>query len=283
LDWHTFHNEIRTNSDFDGKGAQIYERSPLDDRSKCSAGNSNGGKEQAGSRRLWQVITARQVPLYLALDISIITILSLFDPIVRVALAQMPLWYWPLVYIPFVLLAKFENPNAPLLFNRAARKRTIAASILLVWALLLVVFFFLHTILYYMPLTYRFQLLLPLVSALVPSFMLSLHAGLSEEPLKIFWINAIAWVFQRRVQTDSGRRDLLWVSATISILFWDFLHFVSSRYSLFEFTVTFFVGLLLFMAVLRTRNLVVAIAAHTLFDFFMSYDVLLILAVVFHP
>jgi membrane protease YdiL (CAAX protease family) len=244
-------------------------------------GNSKDRNIKARLARVWVVVRSRQVFLYLVLDVSIVVILYVFDPIVRVALAQMRLWYWPLVYIPFVLLAKFENPSAPLVFNRGGRKRTIAASILLVWALLLSVFFFLHTILYYMPLTSRFQLLMPLANALVSSFLLNLHAGLSEEPLKIFLINAIAWVFQRKVRTDSDRRDLLWVSATISILFWDFLHMVLGGYSLFEFTVTFFVGLLLFMAVLRTRNLIVAIGAHTLYDFFMSYDLVLILTVIF--
>jgi membrane protease YdiL (CAAX protease family) len=247
------------------------------------SGNSNGGKEEAGSRHLWQVITARQVPLYLALDISILIIICIFDPIIRVALVQMPLWYWPLVYIPFVLLAKFENPNAPLVFNRRGRKRTTVASILLVWALLEGVFVFLYAVLTYMPYMYRFQLALPIANAFIASVLLNLHAGLSEEPLKIFWINVIAWVFQRKMRTDSGKRDLLWVGATGSILFWDFLHVILSRYSLFEFTVTFFVGLLLFLAVLRTRNLIVAIAAHALYDFFMSHVLILILTVIFIP
>ena len=241
--------------------------------------NSNDGKAHDGARHFWRVITARRVSLYLTLDVAIVITLCIFDPIVRVALLQMPLWYWPLIYVPFILLARFENPNSPLVFNGAARKRTITAAILLTLASLLVVFYFLHTILYYMPLTYRFQILQPLATALVSSLLLNLHAGLSEEPFKIFWINVIAWVFQRKVRTDSGRRDLLWAAATISILFWDFLHFVSSHYSLFEFTATFFVGLLLFIAVLRTRNLIVAIVAHTLYDFLMSYDVVLFLAV----
>jgi membrane protease YdiL (CAAX protease family) len=233
--------------------------------------------------RVWQVATARQVLLYLALDISIVGILCLLDPIVRGALAQMPLWYWPLVYGPFVLLARFENPDAPLIFNRRMRKRTIVASILLVWALLLSVFFFLYAILSYMPYMSRFQLTLPFVNALVSSLMLNLHAGLSEEPFKIFWINAIAWVFQRKARTDSAKLDLLWTGATLSILFWDFLHVVLSHYSLFEFTAAFFVGLLLYLAVLRTGNLIVAIVAHALYDFFMSHILILILTVIFIP
>jgi membrane protease YdiL (CAAX protease family) len=137
--------------------------------------------------------------------------------------------------------------------------------------------------LYLMPYTSRFQLALPYVNALVSSLLLNLHAGLSEEPFKIFWINAIAWVFQRRVRTDSARRDLLWTGATLSILFWDFLHLVLSGYSLFEFTVTFFVGLVLYLAVLRTGNLIVAIGAHTLYDFFMSHILVLILTGIFIP
>jgi membrane protease YdiL (CAAX protease family) len=247
------------------------------DRSKYSE------EGQALLARVWQVIAARQVLLYLALDISIVGILSLSYPLVRDAFTQIPVWYWPLVYIPFILLAGFENPNAPLVFNRKRRKRTIVASILLVWALLLGVFLFLYAVLSYMPYMYRFQLAVPLVNAFISSLLLNLHAGLSEEPLKIFWINAIAWAFQRKVRTDSAKRDLLWTSAMVSILFWDFLHVVLSRYSLFEFTVTFFVGVLLFLAVLRTGNLVVAIVAHTLYDFFMSHILILILTVIFIP
>jgi membrane protease YdiL (CAAX protease family) len=129
----------------------------------------------------------------------------------------------------------------------------------------------------------RFQLALPLVNAFISSSLLNLHAGLSEEPFKIFWINAIGWIFQRKVRTDLARRDLLWVGATVSILFWDFLHVVLSRCSLFEFTVTFFVGLLLYLAVLRTRNLIVAVGAHTLYDFFMSHVLVLILTIIFIP
>jgi membrane protease YdiL (CAAX protease family) len=159
----------------------------------------------------------------------------------------------------------------------------IAASILLVWALLLGVFFFLYAILSYMPYMSRFQLALPFVNALTSSLLLNLHAGLSEEPFKIFWVNAIAWVFQRKVRTDSGRRDLLWTAGTVSILFWDLLHVILSHYSLFEFTVTFFVGLLLYMAVLRTGNLIVAIAAHASYDFFMSHILVLILTAIFIP
>lgn len=240
-------------------------------------------KEQAGLTRIWQAVAARQVLLYLALDISIVGILYLCDPIIRDALTQMPLWYWPLIYIPFILLARFENPDAPLIFNRRMRKRTIVASILLVWALLLGVFFSLYAILSYMPYMSRFQLTLPFVNAFVASLMLNLHAGLSEEPFKIFWINAIAWVFQRKAWTDSAKRDLLWTGATLSILFWDLLHVVLTHYSLFEFTVTFFVGLLLYLAVLRTGNLIVAIAAHALYDFFMSHILILILTVIFLP
>jgi membrane protease YdiL (CAAX protease family) len=152
-----------------------------------------------------------------------------------------------------------------------------------VWALLLGVFVFLYAVLSYMPYMYRFQLALPLVNAFISSFLLNLHAGLSEEPFKIFWINAIAWVFRRKVQTDSARRDLLWTGAVVSILFWDFLHLVLSRYSLFEFTVAFFVALLLYVAVLRTGNLIVAIAAHALYNFFMSHILILILTVIFIP
>jgi membrane protease YdiL (CAAX protease family) len=129
----------------------------------------------------------------------------------------------------------------------------------------------------------RFQLALPLVGAFVASLLLNLHAGLSEEPFKVFWINAIAWVFQRKVRTDSARRDLLWIGATVSILFWDLLHVLLSHYSLFEFTVAFFVGLVLYVAVLRTGNLLVAIAAHALYDFFMSHILILILIVIFIP
>jgi membrane protease YdiL (CAAX protease family) len=245
--------------------------------------DSKYSEGQVRLARVWQVITARQVLLYLALDISIVGILSLSYPLIRGAFTQMPVWYWPLVYIPFILLARFENPNAPLVFNRKTRKRTIVASILLVWALLLGVFLFLYAILSYMPYMSRFQLAVPLVNALISSLLLNLHAGLSEEPLKIFWINAIAWIFQRKVRTDSAKRDLLWTGAVVSILFWDFLHVVLSRYSLFEFTVTFFVGVLLYLAVLRTGNLVVAIGAHALYDFFMSHILILILTVIFIP
>jgi membrane protease YdiL (CAAX protease family) len=232
---------------------------------------------------VWQVIAAHQVLLYLVLDISIVVILCLCNPLVRAGLVQLPLWYWPLLYIPFALLTRFENPNAPLVFNRSMRKRTIAASVLLVWALLLGVFSFLYAILSYMPYMSRFQLALPLVNAFVSGLLLNLHAGLSEEPFKIFWINAIAWVSRRKAWTESARRDLLWIGATASILFWDFLHVLLSHYSLFEFTVAFFVGLLLFLAVLRTGNLVVAIAAHALYDFFMSHILVLILTVIFIP
>jgi membrane protease YdiL (CAAX protease family) len=232
---------------------------------------------------VWEAALARQVLLYLALDLSIVGILYVCDPLIRDSLTQMPLWYWPLIYIPFILLARFENPNAPLIFNRRMSKRAIVASILLVWASLLGVFVFLHAVLYYMPTVSRFQLTLPLVNAFVSSSMLNLHAGLSEEPFKIFWINAIASVLQRKVRTDSAKRDLLWTGATISILFWDFLHEVLSHYSLFEFTVAFFVGLLLYLAVLRTGNLIVAIVAHALYDFSMSYVLILILAVIFIP
>jgi membrane protease YdiL (CAAX protease family) len=246
-------------------------------------GNSKDRKMQGRLARVWQVATARQVLLYLTLDILIVGILCLFDPIIRGALAQMPLWYWPLVYGPFLLLARFENPKAPLIFNRSRSKRTIAASILLVWALLLGVFCFLYAILSYMPYMSRFQLALPLVNGFISSSLLNLHAGLSEEPFKIFWINAIAWVFQHKVRTDSGKRDLLWVGATVSILFWDLLHVVLGPYSLFEFTATFFVGLLLYLAVLRTGNLVVAIGAHALYDFFMSHVLVLILTFIFIP
>jgi membrane protease YdiL (CAAX protease family) len=195
----------------------------------------------------------------------------------------MPLWYWPLIYIPFVLLARFENPSAPLIFNKRTRKRTIVGSILLVWVLLLGVFFALYAILSYMPYMSRFQLVLPLLNALTASLLLNLHAGLSEEPFKIFWINLIAWVCQRKVRTESGRRDLLWTAAILSIFFWDLLHVVLTHYSLFEFTVTFFVGLLLYLAVLRTGNLIAAIAAHTLYDFFMSHILILILTIIFIP
>jgi membrane protease YdiL (CAAX protease family) len=245
--------------------------------------DSKYSKGQVRLARAWQVIAARQVLLYLALDISIVGNLSVSYPLIRDAFTQMPVWYWPLVYIPFILLARFENPNAPLVFNRTRRKRTIAASILLVWALLLSVFLFLYAILSYMPYMSRFQLALPLVNAFISSLLLNLHAGLSEEPFKIFWINAIARAFQRKVRTDSAKRDLLWTGATVSILFWDFLHVVLSRYSLFEFTVTFFVGLLLYLAVLRTGNLIVAIGAHALYDFFMSHILVLILTVIFIP
>jgi hypothetical protein len=95
-------------------------------------GNSNDRKIQHRLARVWQVVTARQVLLYLALDISIVGILCIFDPIIRYALAQMPLWYWPLVYVPFILLTRFENPNVPLVFNKGGKKRTIAAWTLLI-------------------------------------------------------------------------------------------------------------------------------------------------------
>lgn len=232
---------------------------------------------------MWEVIVARQVPVYLAIDILIVGILCVFDPLVRDALSQMPVWYWPLLYVPFILLVRFENSNAPLVFNRRESKRTIALSILLVWALLLAVFFFLYAVLSYMPYMSRFQLALPFVNSLTSSLLLNLHAGLSEEPFKVFWVNAIAWVFRGKVRTESGRRDLLWTAATLSILFWDLLHVVLSNYSLFEFTVTFFVGLLLYLAVLRTGNLIVAIAAHASYDFFMSHVLVLILTFVFIP
>jgi membrane protease YdiL (CAAX protease family) len=232
---------------------------------------------------VWHVIGTRQVLVYLALDISIVVILCLCDPLIRDAFAQVPLWYWPLLYVPFALLARFENPNAPLIFNRGMRKRTMAASALLIWALLLGVFTFLYAILSYMPYMSRFQLALPVVNAFVSSALLNLHAGLSEEPFKVFWINGIAWVFRRKAWTDSAKRDLLWVGGTASILFWDYLHVLLSNYTLFEFTVAFFVGLLLFLAVLRTGNLLVAIAAHALYDFFMSHILILILTVIFIP
>jgi membrane protease YdiL (CAAX protease family) len=245
--------------------------------------NSNYRKGGAHLARVWQVIAARQVLLYLVLDISIVAILCLYDPLIRDTFAQIPLWYWPLLYVPFALLARFENPDAPLVFNRRVRKRTIAASVLLVWALLLGVFSFLYAILSYMPYMSRFQIALPFVNAFVSSLLLNLHSGLSEEPFKIFWINAIAWIFRRKAWTDSAKRDLLWIGATASILFWDFLHVLLSHYTLFEFTVGFFVGLLLFLAVLRTGNLFVAIAAHALYDFFMSQILVLILTVIFIP
>jgi len=242
--------------------------------------NQNAKENLSG---VWEVIMARQVPLYLALDISIIVIVCVFDPLARDALTQLPIWYWPLLYVPFALLAKFENANAPLVFNRRETKRTLAASILLVWATLLGMFFFLYAILSYMPYMSRFQLALPVVGALTSSVLLNLHAGLSEEAFKVFWINAIARVFQRKVRTDSGRRDLLWTAATVSILFWDLLHVVLSDYTLFEFTVTFFVGLLLYLAVLRTGNLIVAIAAHASYDLFMSHILVMILIFIFIP
>jgi membrane protease YdiL (CAAX protease family) len=245
--------------------------------------NSKYDKGKASLARVWQVIAARQVLLYLALDISIVGILYLSNPLIRDSLTQLPLWYWPLLYIPFALLARFENPNAPLIFNRRMSKRSMAASVMLVWALLLGLFFFLYAILSYMPYMSRFQLALPFVNAFISSVLLNLHAGLSEEPFKIFWINAVAWVFRRKVWTDSAKRDLLWIGATASILFWDFLHVLLSHYTLFEFTVAFFVGLLLFLAVLRTGNLVVAIGAHALYDFFMSHILILILTLFFIP
>jgi membrane protease YdiL (CAAX protease family) len=246
--------------------------------------NSNHGKGGwARLARAWQVLAAHQVLLYLVLDVSIVAILCLCNPLARAGFVQLPLWYWPLLYIPFALLARFENPNAPLIFNRRVRKRMITASTLLVWALLLGVFFFLYAILSYMPYMFRFQLALPFVTAFISSLLLNLHAGLSEEPFKVFWINAIGWFFRPKVRTVSAGRDLLWIGAVVSILFWDFLHVVLSHYSLFEFTVAFFVGLLLYLAVLRTGNLVVAIAAHTLYDFFMSHILILILTVIFIP
>jgi membrane protease YdiL (CAAX protease family) len=232
---------------------------------------------------VWQVMAGRQVLLYLALDILIVGVLCLSNALIRDSLAQMPLWYWPLLYVPFALLARFENANAPLIFNRGMRKRRIVASVLLVWALLLGLFFFLYAILSYMPYMSRFQLALPFVNAFISSVLLNLHAGLSEEPFKIFWINAVAWIFRRKAWTDSAKRDLLWIGATVSILFWDFLHVLLSHYTLFEFTVAFFVGLLLFLAVLRTGNLVVAIGAHALYDFFMSHILILILTFIFIP
>jgi membrane protease YdiL (CAAX protease family) len=215
------------------------------------------------------------VPIYLAVDLGIIaTLYSLFSA-ARQVLVGTALWYWPILYIPFGLLFFFERSDAPFVFNKMMGKwRLVGLSIVLTCILLAMRAFFI-TVASALP--FEYSPCFPPTEPFVAGVLGTIHAGLSEEPFKAFWINAIALVLQNRFRFRIGKyslnyqlkikRDAIWIAGIISVGFWAVLHVPLACYLIFDFTVAFVAGLVLFVALLRTRDLRLVIIAHVLYDY----------------
>lgn len=234
-------------------------------------------KEKTQYLSLMQRLTARWVPVYLVVDISIIAVLYVFFPLARLVLVEVPLWYWPVVYIPFALLTFFEKSDVPLTFNEKMKmKRLLGYLTVLTVGLLLMRKLLVATL----PLTYLVQFDGNWATFVI-SVLGSLHAGLSEEPFKAFWTNWIGSVLQRRFHLRIGRhpltyqlnrigkRDVVWVAGIISTVAWVYLHVLLAGYRLPDFILAIFAGIVLFFALMRTRDLRLIIVAHVLYDLFV--------------
>jgi membrane protease YdiL (CAAX protease family) len=111
------------------------------------------------------------------------------------------------------------------------------------------------------------------------------HAGLSEEPLKAFITNAVAWILQRPFQLRIGnrsftyrvdrnkKRDVMWAAGIIAVAVWALLHIPLACYDLLSVTIAFITGIILFFLLVRTRDLRLVIVIHALYDLFVPWHI----------
>ncbi len=204
-------------------------------------------------------LTTRRIVVYLVADLALLVTLFVFDSTVRSRIMSLPVWYWPVMFIPFGLLTVFDNSNAPLVFNvRLSSQRILGYSIATCTVLAVV------TILLGSALP-KFEY--PAVQGdLIGAVALSINAGVSEEAFKISIINIIARNLQRSAQNRIAKRDYLWISGICAVTAWAYLHVAISGYSMLQFTLALFGGFILYVALIRTKNVEVVMLSHILYD-----------------
>lgn len=234
--------------------------------------HSKRRKEKRHGPKLRQRLTARWVPIYLAADLAILAVLYFLYPLARVILVGTAQWYWPVIYIPFASLIYFERSDAPFVFNKMMKAWRLAAYSILLTLILLGIREFLVTTL---PLEFSPCTVQPETS-FFGAILSATHAGLSEEPFKAFGVNGIALVLQHRFRFRVGKRsldyqlsikrDMIWIGGIISVGIWALLHVPLACFHVFDFTIAFAIGLVLFVALVRTCDLRLIIVAHVLYN-----------------
>ncbi len=158
----------------------------------------------------------------------------------------------------------FDNSKAPLVFNVRLSVRKIVGYSIPTCIVLVVVMILLGSAL---P---RFEY--PTVQGdLIGAVALGINAGVSEEAFKISITNIIARYLQRYAQNRIAKRDYLWISGISTVTAWAYLHVAISGYSVLQFTLALFGGFILFVALIRTKNVEVVMLSHILYDILASF------------
>lgn len=105
----------------------------------------------------------------------------------------------------------------------------------------------------------------------LPGVFGAIIASLTEEPLKVCMINALALVLGRVHRRGFNQSRRLWIAGLISVAIWALLHVPYMHYGLVEITSTFLQGLTMFYIIYKRRSIFPAVYVHLLWNFLVPF------------